>query len=146
MDDRELPPKVALRRALTDTRAIYRKADALYAPYSCPATAECCQLTRTGRPPYLWENEWRLISDRVGPPRADGGCPFLDAEGKRCTVYEDRPLGCRTFFCGRRVGPSKEPADALNALARRLEEISERIAPELTAPRSILEWAKDARE
>lgn len=135
--------RVALRRALAETRAVLRKADALYAPFSCPATAECCQLQKTGRPPYLWENEWALIRERVGPPREDGGCPFLDAAGLRCTVYEDRPLGCRTFFCHRRVGPKKEPAEALNALARRLEEISSRIAPDLSAPRSILQWAQD---
>ena len=29
--------------------------------------------------------------------RSDGSCPMLDREGKRCTIYEDRPLCCRLF-------------------------------------------------
>src|SRR5205823_5208735 len=83
------------------TRAIYRLADAAFARWSCPSSGECCQLAKTGRQPWLWPSEWKLIAARKGPPRADGGCPFLDAAGARCTVYADRPLGCRTFFCGR---------------------------------------------
>lgn len=28
-------------------------------------------------------------------------CPFYDAAGKGCTVYESRPFNCRRFQCGR---------------------------------------------
>ncbi|MGC3998833.1 MAG: YkgJ family cysteine cluster protein [Anaeromyxobacter sp.] len=59
----------------------------------------------TKRQPYLWPSEWRVLMEHLKrekralpPPRADGACPFLDASGKRCSVYEARPFGCRTFF------------------------------------------------
>ena len=55
-------------------------------------------------------------------------CPFLDASGKRCSVYEARPFGCRTFFCGRINGPSKIPADETNALLERLTALNVAVA------------------
>src|SRR6185436_3635428 len=87
-------------RAERETRAIYAKADAMWARWSCPASAECCHLTKTQRQPWLWPSEWRLLTAKgpLPPARADGHCPFLDDAG-RCTRYADRPLGCRTFFC-----------------------------------------------
>ena len=39
----------ALTAAVTETRAIFRLADEAYAPYSCPASGECCRLAVTGR-------------------------------------------------------------------------------------------------
>ncbi|MCA2977070.1 MAG: YkgJ family cysteine cluster protein [Myxococcaceae bacterium] len=114
---------VARRRAVTETRAVLRKATEAWRAFSCPGSAECCQLATTGRPPWLWPSEWALLLEGLArarrplpPARADGGCPFLDAAGRRCTVYEDRPFGCRTFFCHRVTGPSKPPADTTNAL------------------------------
>lgn len=126
---------------------LYRQADAAYAPFSCPASGECCNLARTGRPPYLWTPEWdalRAALERTGrtmpPARADGGCPFLDDSGKRCSVYADRPFGCRTFFCERIRGPAKQPLEAVVRISRKLEELSVAVDPELQAPRSILDW------
>lgn len=120
------------RAAMQETRALYRKADAAYAPFGCPASGECCQLATTQREPWLWRPEWLLLLERAGeihgglpPPRSDGGCPFLDAAGKRCTVYADRPLGCRTFFCHRITGPREQPRDLLNALSKRLEHVAQ---------------------
>lgn len=131
-----------MKAALKETQAVLRKADAAWAKHSCPGTAECCQLAKTGRPPVLWPSEWELLKAKgpVPPPRADGGCPFLDAEGKRCTVYADRPLGCRTFFCHRIVGPAKLPAEETNALFNRLRALNLAVDDE-AAPKSILEWA-----
>ncbi len=136
------------RREEQETRAVYRLADALYAPYSCPATAECCQLTRTGRQPWLWPSEWRVLRDGVlkahgaiPPPRPDGGCPLLDVTGKHCTVYESRPLGCRTFFCHRIRGPSQQPVMEMNALLERLERVNQREDADVPAePLQLLEW------
>ena len=133
-------------RALQELRAIYRQADAAYAPFSCPASGECCQLSKTKRQPWLWYPEWLLLARNhpLPPPREDGGCPYLDAAGKRCTVYADRPFGCRTFFCERIRGPARQPADTVTALLIRLERVSERILPSLTGPRPILEWHAEA--
>ncbi|HSP80581.1 MAG TPA: YkgJ family cysteine cluster protein [Myxococcaceae bacterium] len=133
-------------RALKELRAIYRQADAAYAPFSCPASGECCQLAKTKRPPWLWGPEWRLLvrEHPLPAPREDGACPYLDAAGKRCTVYADRPFGCRTFFCERIRGPARQPADTVNALLVRLERVSERLEPSRTSPRPILEWHEEA--
>jgi uncharacterized protein len=132
--------------ALQELRAVYRHADAAYAPYSCSASGECCQLAVTKRQPWLWLPEWRLLQrgHPLPPPRADGGCPYLDAAGKRCTVYADRPFGCRTFFCARIRGPAQQPKEAVIALSRRIEFISERLDPQLTAPRPLLDWHAEA--
>ncbi|RYZ31921.1 MAG: YkgJ family cysteine cluster protein, partial [Myxococcaceae bacterium] len=51
----------ALERALQETRTVYRQADEAYAPYSCPASGECCQLAVTKRQPWLWLPEWELL-------------------------------------------------------------------------------------
>lgn len=122
---------IAERRAEQETRAIYRLADALFGPFSCPATAECCQLTARGREPWLWPSEWRVLKaatlaahGQMPQARTDGACPLLDATGKRCTVYADRPLGCRTFFCHRVRGPAQQPTLEMNALLERLERVN----------------------
>ena len=148
-DDRtEAELKVAWRRAATETRAVLRQASAAWARHSCPGTSECCQLAVTQRPPWLWPSEWKVLEERLArdrrpmpAPRADGGCPFLDVAGKRCTVYEDRPLGCRTFFCHRIQGPAKLPADETNALLERLKALN-LVADDQATPRNILDWAE----
>lgn len=139
------------RRALIqETRAIFRKADAAYAPYSCPASGECCQLATTKREPWVHASEWEALVEHLRgkgrelpPDRADGGCPFLDAAGKRCTVYEARPFGCRTFFCHRIRGPKKQPVQETDELLRRLAAINEDAAAD-EAP-GTTDPAEDAR-
>ena len=129
--------------ALTETRAVLRKADDAWSKHSCPSTAECCQLKTTGRPPWLWPTEWTLLMEAVNgvlpPERADGGCPFLDSTGSRCTVYADRPLGCRTFFCHRIRGPAVVPADTTNALFDRLRSLNIALDDEAQV-RSLPQW------
>ena len=142
-----------VRASLVQLRALYRHADAAYAPFSCPASGECCQLSTTRREPWLWLPEWLMLeahlrqAGRALPPdREDGGCPFLDATGKRCSVYADRPFGCRTFFCGRKRGPKHEPLEAVVTLSRKLEALSQELDPELTAPLPLTQWINRARE
>ncbi len=137
---------VSPRAARNETRRVLRQADETYAPFSCPSSAECCQLTKTQRFPYLWPSEWAVLLERLDkdrrpmpPPRADGACPFLDTEGKRCTVYEDRPFGCRTFFCEKIRGPSRQPLEATNALLERLTALN-LAADSEAAPKSLPEW------
>jgi Fe-S-cluster containining protein len=139
------------RAAVTETRAVYVKADETWRPYSCPSSADCCHKAMSSRPPWLWPSEWRLLVDALArekrplpPPRADGACPFLDAAGKRCTVYASRPFGCRTFFCEKVKGPSVQPSEGTNALLERLEALN--VALDAGAkPRSLPEWIESAR-
>ena len=145
-DARPQTPHAVLR----DTRAVYRLADAAYAPYSCPASGECCQLAVTKRQPWLWLPEWLVLKDRLRqqgrplpPRRPDGGCPFLDETGKRCTVYEDRPFGCRTFFCSRISGPARQPLNEVIRLSRRLEVLSSKLDSNLTGPRELWSWVEE---
>lgn len=141
---------VARRRAVTETRAVLAQASAVWAPYACPGSAECCQLATTGRPPWLWPSEWWLLEAhlqrerRALPPvRGDGGCPFLDAAGRRCTVYEARPFGCRTFFCPRGVGPARAPSAATHGLLERLAALNLALDAE-AAPRALPAWHAQA--
>lgn len=142
----EAPPAtIAFRRADAETRHVLGEANRAWQRFSCQASGECCHFEVTGRQPWLWPSEWRTLlaalrrDGRALPPaRADGACPFLDA-ANRCTVYEARPLGCRTFFCHRRVGPGREPAAATNALAERLAALNLATDPQAT-PRPMLDW------
>jgi len=151
-DDAEELRRPTRAQALRRLAALYRQADAAYARFSCPASAECCQLRQRGRQPWLWPVELAALENalkrqgRGAPgPRADGGCPLLDEGGRRCTVYEDRPFGCRTYFCGRASG-GRHPLEATNALAARLEALAAEADPEAAAagPRPILEWLEGA--
>ncbi|MBX7097018.1 MAG: YkgJ family cysteine cluster protein [Myxococcaceae bacterium] len=139
------------RAALLETKAVLRHADRTWARWSCPSTAECCQLATTRRPPWLWPSEWAVLEEHLAhegralpPPRADGGCPFLDESGKRCTVYEARPFGCRTFFCHRVRGPSKHPGEGTDALLRRLSALNLEL-DDAAQPRPLPEWYEERR-
>jgi uncharacterized protein len=133
--DDESDERQAQRLALEHTRRLLARASALYAPYSCPATAECCHLATTSRPPWVWPTEWALVLEalkaqhrEVPAPRADGACRLLDDHG-RCTIYGARPFGCRTFFCHRRQGPAAEPTADVHALDDQLTRLNVARAP-----------------
>src|SRR5262245_41968952 len=133
-------------------RAIYDDADRLLEGWSCAASADCCRFGETGREPYLWPNERALVSRalaRRGAPRRPlrviGDCPLLDREG-RCSIYEARPFGCRTFFCARATGPARRPPRAaLAELGRRIAALAEAGAPG-SRPRTLTSyWFEDSR-
>ena len=125
--------------------ALYAKADALFAPFSCDGSTECCRFGVTGREPYVTPIELaeielaltrrgaplprqRAVSRRL-PVVADARpCPLLDENG-RCSVYAPRPLGCRTFFCDRIQGPGRVPRDEINYNARRVADLAARHEP-----------------
>ncbi len=128
--------KVAERRALNELDAVYRKAQALLGGFGCADSAECCRLRDTRREPYLFPVELlrlRGALEKAGraipPPRPDGACRLLTEDGRRCTVYLDRPFGCRTFFCGRVTGPRAFPEPELHALTARLTRVSDSLDP-----------------
>ena len=70
--------------------------------------------------------------------RDDGACALLDESGLRCSVYADRPFGCRTFFCSRAIGKIASSA-ALHRLSARLTAASDSLEPEglTTGPSAI---------
>jgi Fe-S-cluster containining protein len=119
----------------------------------------CCHFAVTGREPYptaveleevryamraagvVMRDRRRLpVSNR--PHRPDlRPCPLLSGEG-RCRIYASRPLGCRTFFCkGAAEAPygsqAKAPRDAVNAIGRRIADLSARFAPRDPQPRAL---------
>ena len=132
---------------------LYAEVDALHAEFSCPASTECCRFGLTGREPYVTSIELLAIelaiARRGGLPserkralplsvsgtapalrggasfaatRGERTCPLLDRAG-RCTVYADRPLGCRTFYCARATrGP--DPRPELRHVLTRLRELA----------------------
>ncbi len=110
--------------------AVLGQADRHLDGWSCPRSADCCQLDEAGREPYLTEVEWQVIEAEVGrqgrklpADRDDGSCPFLSAD-RRCTIYQARPLGCRTFFCERATPAGPYPRADLGALVRDLEALT----------------------
>lgn len=106
------------------------EADRLLDGWSCDDSAECCDFGLTGREPYVTESEFALLEAdvkrqgrKLPAPRADGRCPFLDG-ANRCSVYDARPLGCRTFYCDRASGFGRFPRREIAALPRALEDLS----------------------
>ncbi len=133
------------RLAVAETRAILAKASALWAPHSCLASGDCCHFETTKRQPWLWPSEWTLIVDHfkqmkrdLPPIRPDGACPFLN-DNNRCTIYDVRPFGCRTFFCARIKGPSRQPASETTALLERLASVNIGLNSDAN-PRTIVDW------
>jgi Fe-S-cluster containining protein len=83
--------------------------------FQCTGCGDCC----TGAPGYVWVNqaeidalaarldmspeefERKYVRDvgvrRTLKERRNYDCVFLDAETRKCTVYEDRPRQCRTW-------------------------------------------------
>ncbi|MGI5862596.1 MAG: YkgJ family cysteine cluster protein [Myxococcales bacterium] len=127
--------RAAERRALKELAAIYRAVDVLLAPFTCDRSGACCQLRRTGREPFLFPIELRRLLEgleRAGRPlpaeRGDGGCRLLDESGVRCSVYGDRPFGCRTFFCEKGRGPRSMPNTEISHLSARLTRLSDGLA------------------
>jgi Fe-S-cluster containining protein len=134
------------RGLLEELAELYREADALREGTTCPASTECCRFGVTGREPYVTSIEIvaleRAIAVRGGPlsasrralPLAAGDvrertCALLDRTG-RCSVYDSRPFGCRTYFC-ERAAPGRVPSRSEErALVDRLKALALRHRPD----------------
>jgi len=136
---------------LNSLAAVYREVDELLDGWSCELSTDCCHFGRTGREPQLWPNEWALLERALNArplPRArsrrlavidEKRCPLLDNAG-RCSMYAERPFGCRTFFCTRANGPTRRPPrDEIGALARRVVALAEAADP-IARPRTLTRW------
>ncbi len=114
--------------ALAEVQAVYSDLAARPIDRRCTLRTECCHFKLTGLTPFLTKGEALLAAKalrasgrRKISDRKDGACPLLDPETSRCLVYQARPFGCRTHFCGAAGGPysRREVLD----LIRRLERV-----------------------
>jgi Fe-S-cluster containining protein len=114
--------------AASEVRAVYAELEQRPVERQCIRRTQCCQFALTGEVPYLTEGEalvaataLRALGHTKIARKADGTCPALDAQTGRCQIYDARPFGCRTHFCGAAGGPYKrrEVVD----LIRRLEDV-----------------------
>jgi len=133
-EETQVATRVLERRALKALEQVFREADGAVAGMRCPASGDCCQLAVTGRQPNLLPVErlrLRLAVEKAGrtwpTARADGACAFVDSSGRRCSVYPDRPFGCRTFFCSR--GEGKAASAAIHAAGAKLVRASDELEP-----------------
>jgi uncharacterized protein len=127
MSARNLLPR-ELQAALAEVRQVYVDLAQRPIERNCVRRTECCHFKLTGRTPYLTKGEaivaaraLRATGRKSLPENADGSCPMLQQETGNCLIYEDRPFGCRTHFCGAAGGPiaRREVLD----LIRRLEDV-----------------------
>jgi uncharacterized protein len=154
-------------RARDELLSVYVAADALMAGLTCVCTdagersqATCCHFGEIGREPYVTALEMavveRAVAARGGFPRRGRQarrslpiaedprtCPLLSPAG-RCTIYEARPLGCRTFFCEGR-GLTSSSRKELLAMSRRVADVSAGAFPRADGPRPFLRALEDLR-
>lgn len=139
--------------------ALYAEVDALLEGWSCACSrtsvgseqAQCCHFAVTGREPYptaveFFEIEHAMQAAGARPrdarktlPLAEElrPCPVLAGDG-RCRIYRSRPFGCRTFFCDHAEGPrAKLPRSAVQAIGRKIADLSARFAPRDPLPRPL---------
>jgi uncharacterized protein len=141
---------------------LYGQVDALLEGWTCACShagadevpeVPCCHFAVTGREPYPTAVELEEVRHamRAAPPgRLDPKhlpmaelrpCPLLSKEG-RCRIYASRPFGCRTFFCDDAEAPfgakKRLPRDEVNALGRRVADLSAKFAPRDPGPRPLV--------
>ena len=138
---------------LEELYALYRRVDASYAGSHCPSSTECCRFGLTGREPYVTSVEVaalrRAVSRRGGPlsakrralpmattATAERICPLLDVSG-RCSAYESRPFGCRTFYCNRATVAVRTRGAEQREFVNRLRDIASRHERGGDAPRPL---------
>jgi Fe-S-cluster containining protein len=142
--------------------ALYAEVDELVAGWTCACSrsgvggtpeAQCCHFGVTGREPYptaveLEEVRHAMRAASVTPrdprklPMAElRPCPLLSPDG-RCRIYASRPFGCRTFFCEHGEAPygarEKLPRDAINAIGRKIADLSAEAFPRDPRPRPLV--------
>ena len=151
----------AAAAAVEALRDLYRDVDRIYQHARCDSSTECCRFGVTGREPQVTSVEVALLraalAKRGGPlsvkrralplhARADERtCPLLERSG-RCSVYDARPLGCRTYYCERAQLLSTPKRDELRAIVRRLQAIALRHQPQGDRPQALTRALVAARD
>ena len=144
---------------LAELDALYARVDALYADWTCPSSTECCRFGITGRQPYVTAIEAsairHVLARRGGLLEANKRalpmllseaqervCPLLNKQ-QRCSVYKQRPLGCRTFYCNKATCGSGPDRDALAQLTRELQDLAARHRMGGDEPRPLMRVLED---
>jgi Fe-S-cluster containining protein len=142
-DDRDATERRRVEGLEATLREVYAEVDAMHEGWSGEATTDCCHFGRTGREPYVTTIEARLVgrATRAQGKRLDRTkralpilgsderrCPLLDDEG-RCSVYEVRPFGCRTFYCDRATPGERVKQRDINAFVARIRAIAAAYTP-----------------
>jgi hypothetical protein len=119
------PAPLAPGAAVDAVKTIYRELATRPIARNCITRTECCHFRLTGRTPFLTKGEaltaakaWRATGRTRIPESPDGACPLLDQSTGRCRIYDGRPFGCRTHFCGAAGGPyaRREVVDLIHRL------------------------------
>jgi len=109
----------------TRVLALYAMVDAAIAAASpkCEGSGRCCRFTEYGHTLFLSHFEAEILLETAPayePPITRDGCPFQ--VNNLCTARDERPLGCRIYFCdpaytdtGNRI--TEEAVAALKKLA-----------------------------
>jgi 3'-phosphoadenosine 5'-phosphosulfate sulfotransferase (PAPS reductase)/FAD synthetase/Fe-S-cluster containining protein len=96
---------------------------------------QCCSVAGTDRVVVMTHKEAThaaLATGRPLPPSVpqklrysrNAPCPFLD--GKRCSVYEVRPLGCRAYVCAGEIGkPFDQHPEFVDFYLQKVVEVDE---------------------
>ncbi|MCZ2340291.1 MAG: hypothetical protein LC104_00670 [Bacteroidales bacterium] len=87
-------------RAAVD--AVYAEVDAAVAAARprCEASGRCCRFTEYGHTLFLSHFEAEILlatAPTYAQPVSRDGCPFQ--VNNLCTARQERPLGCRIYFC-----------------------------------------------
>ena len=65
----------------------------------------CCKLNLRDHRLYVSVGELALLTLESPPaPQRAWRCHCLSQVGPECTAYRRRPLGCRVFFCRKKLG------------------------------------------
>ena len=149
-----LEPEVA--RFFVDARARIDEVVRARRPI-CLASGACCRFERFGHRMYLSMLEAAFVVGRIDAvrkaraanplrlleveaSRARGDCPYLVAgtSGDRCGEHEERPLGCRIYFCDR--GADGRGGEWQNALYEAIHRDVVALHDQVGAPYRYLEW------
>lgn len=82
--------------------AVYGEVDALVQAEAprCDASGRCCRFTEYGHTLFISAFEAEILLESApsyAVPVSRDGCPFQ--VNNLCTAREERPLGCRIYFC-----------------------------------------------
>lgn len=103
---------------LRELRNLLSEAQSAVSANDCRACGKCCDFASAGHRLYCSTGELAVLS----PGGADSGaplrCPFQS--GRLCLARDNRPLGCRMYFCSAR---NEEVYEVYHAQVRRLHEL-----------------------
>lgn len=91
----------------------------------CDASGKCCRFKEYGHRLYMSQMEAELLLQGAPAhaiPADENGCPY-QVDGL-CTRREQRPLGCRVYFCDPTFSVSME--EIMEEGIRRLKELADR--------------------